>query len=226
VAGEGGCGVLEAGAEVVGGERSGAAKPMMALRRCRVREAGVGAGGGTAELELAALLTAGLSRRRKRDMMPGWGVQSGPRVSRIVEADRSLSDSSSSVAGDAGVSGDMGVLTPLLGIVLGNGRLGRPAGRRDGPATGSDMGSSASVGSLSPSTLRRLGPGELTLVCDELERSRLLAFWFSWSRRRKVDMRRRSVGRRSSSSCLRAGWLWLAPMAGEGRGAEGRSDEV
>lgn len=131
----GGCGLPEVWTEVEDSERSGAANPMIALRRCdSVREGVVD--GGTAELVLAALLTAGLSRRRKRDIKPGCGVQSGPRLSRMVDTDRSLSDSISSVAGDAGMSGDAGVLIPLLGIVLGNGTVGF-AGGRDGPATGS-----------------------------------------------------------------------------------------
>lgn len=130
------------------------------------------------------------------------------------------------MAGEAGVSGEVGVLTPLLGIVpLGKGvKPGRIEGNRDGPATGEAegevMGSSTSAES-SPSTRRRFGPGELRLLCPELDRSRLLAFCASWSRRRKVDMRRRRVGRRGSSSGRSAGWLWEAPM---GSGAEGYSD--
>lgn len=226
-AGVAGCaGVLLVGIEALLGERSGAAKPMIALKRCeRVRGADWG---GAAELVLAALLTAGLSRRRKRDMRPGWGSQSGPSESCIVDTERSLSDSSSSVAGEAGVSGEVGVRTPLLAIAPGNGvNPGRVAGRRDGPATGEPegeaMGSSMSPVS-SPSTRLRFGPGEFKLFCPELDRSRLLAFCASWSRRRKVDMRRRKVGRRTSSSVRRAGWLWEAPIEGGvgGTGARGK----
>lgn len=93
------------------GRRSGVANPMIALKRCVKRLVPDGAGPDALEEEEATL-----SCLRKRDMMLGaavggtFGVHSdarfSPSVSCIVEMERNRSESSSSVAGDAGVIGD------------------------------------------------------------------------------------------------------------------------
>lgn len=196
---------------------------MMALRRWvkRLVPDGVWA---DARLVVLALEPVSSRSARKRDMRLGVadrgtvGAQSGasasPSVSCMVDIERSLSDSSSSVAGDAGLSGDAASSSPGCNV---SGRddaatcecavCSEPTteSTRDGPLLGpadtgdeymltssrGSRGSGVPRGSLSGDTRRRFGAARLGWF--EFERSRL----FPWSLppRMNVEMRLRRPGR-------------------------------